>query len=130
MSKFGRSSLLALGPSRFASDSVVHARAARDRFQSEDIHDLKDEFTGCAEASLRPRFGSFRGEEVMFELKQCKQCAQTIESGELFARFKNPAADEPPLFFHHRGRGDCYWQYLRDRVLKVQGQPRQNNQAA
>ena len=59
----------------------------------------------------------------MFEVKQCKQCAQTIDKGELFARFKNPVPAEPPLFFHHRGRGDCYWQYLRDQVLKVQGYP-------
>ena len=57
----------------------------------------------------------------MLEPKRCKQCGQPIDDGELFARFKNPVAAEPALFFHHRGRGDCYWQYLRDQVLKVQG---------
>jgi hypothetical protein len=57
----------------------------------------------------------------MSEVKQCTQCAQTIESGELFVKFKNPDPAQPPLFFHHRGRGDCYWEYLRDQVLKVQG---------
>jgi hypothetical protein len=66
----------------------------------------------------------------MSELNQCKQCAERIETGELFARFKNPDPSQPPLVFHHRGRGDCYWQYLRDQVLKVQGRRRPTAQAA
>jgi predicted RNA-binding Zn-ribbon protein involved in translation (DUF1610 family) len=67
--------------------------------------------------------------ETMSEPK-CKQCAQEIQAGESFARFKNPNPSEPVLFFHHRGRGDCYWEYLRDEVLKVQGRPRHNLKAA
>jgi hypothetical protein len=67
--------------------------------------------------------------ETMLELK-CKQCAQDIEAGEMFVRFKNPNPSEPALFFHDRGRGDCYWEYLRDEVLKVQGRPRHNLKAA
>jgi hypothetical protein len=63
---------------------------------------------------------------IMSEPNQCKQCAQSIETGEMFARFKNPDPMQPPLVFHHRGRGDCYWLYLRDQALKVQGQPRPN----
>jgi len=58
----------------------------------------------------------------MSELK-CKHCDREIQAGELFVRFKNPNPSETALFFHHRGRGDCYWEYLRDKVLKVQGRP-------
>jgi len=60
----------------------------------------------------------------MPEVKQCTQCGRTIESDELFAKFKNPNPAQPPLFFHHRGPADCYWEYLRDQVLKVRGYPR------
>lgn len=56
----------------------------------------------------------------MFEIKSCKQCGQSIEIGEAFARFKDPDNTGGTLFFHQRGRGDCYWQYLRDKILKVQ----------
>ena len=66
----------------------------------------------------------------MSEAKQCKQCGETIEDGELFVRFKNPDLNQPPLFFHHRGRGDCYWEYLRDHVLKARGYPRVGAKAA
>ena len=74
--------------------------------------------------------GISKSEEIMSELKYCKQCAETIEIGELFARFKNPDPTQSPLFFHHRGRGDCYWRYLRDQVLKFQGRPSQHTKAA
>jgi hypothetical protein len=66
----------------------------------------------------------------MPEVQQCTLCGRTIESGELFVKFKNPDPNRPPLFFHHRGRGDCYWEYLRDQVLKVQGHRRQHIRVA
>ncbi len=56
----------------------------------------------------------------MPEVQQCAKCGRIIESGEVFVRFKNPNPNQPPLFFHHRGGGNCYWEYLRDQVLKVQ----------
>jgi hypothetical protein len=48
----------------------------------------------------------------------------------VFVKFKNPNPNQPPLFFHHRGGGNCYWGYLRDQVLKVQSHRRQHTQVA
>jgi hypothetical protein len=56
----------------------------------------------------------------MSEVQQCAKCGRIIESGEVFVKFKNPNPNQPPLFFHHRGGGNCYWEYLRDQVLKVE----------
>jgi hypothetical protein len=64
----------------------------------------------------------------MPEVQQCTKCGRIIESGEVFVRFKNPNPNQPPLFFHHRGGGNCYWEYLRDQVLKVQTHRRQHIQ--
>jgi hypothetical protein len=95
---------------------------------------LKKDVNQCkrtSTSSAKPvRSRSSRSEETMSELKQCKQCTESIETGDLFVRFRNPDPSQPPLVFHHRGRGDCYWRYLRDQVLKVQGQPRPTAQAA
>jgi hypothetical protein len=66
----------------------------------------------------------------MPEVQQCAKCGRIIEIGEVFAKFNNPNPNQPPLFFHHRGGGNCYWEYLRDQVLKVQGHRRQHIQVA
>jgi hypothetical protein len=56
----------------------------------------------------------------MSESKKCHQCGQSIDHFHAFARLKNPAVGEIGyLYFHQRGRGDCYWQYLRDTIIKV-----------
>jgi hypothetical protein len=44
----------------------------------------------------------------MPEVQQCAKCRRIIESGEVFVKFKNPNPNQPPLFFHHRGGGNCY----------------------
>jgi hypothetical protein len=66
----------------------------------------------------------------MPEVQQCAKCGRIIESEEVFVKFKNPNPNQPPLFFHHRGGRNCYWEYLRDQVLKVQGHRRQHIQVA
>ena len=69
------------------------------------------------------------------EVQQCKKCGRIIESGEVFVRFKNPNPNpnpnpnQPPLSSPSRRR-NCYWEYLRDQVLKVQGHRRQRIQFA
>ena len=53
--------------------------------------------------------------------KKCHLCGQDIETGQSSARMKNPAIGELGyLYFHQRGRGDCYWQFLRDTIVKSQ----------
>jgi hypothetical protein len=57
----------------------------------------------------------------MPEAKTCHQCGQSIDLFHPFARLKNPAVGEIDyLYFHQRGRGDCYWQYLRDTIIKAE----------
>lgn len=57
----------------------------------------------------------------MSEAQTCHQCGQSIDLFHRFVRLKNPAVGETDyLFFHQRGRGDCYWQYLRDAIIKAQ----------
>jgi hypothetical protein len=49
----------------------------------------------------------------------CHQCGQRIEIDQHFARMKNRTVGEIGyIYFHQRGRGDCYWRYLRDSILK------------
>jgi hypothetical protein len=56
----------------------------------------------------------------MSESKTCHQCGQTIDLHP-FAQLKNPAVGEINyLYFHQRGHGDCYWQYLRETIIKAQ----------
>jgi hypothetical protein len=53
--------------------------------------------------------------------KTCHQCGQYIEIDQHFARMKNPAVGQIGyIYFHQRGRGDCYWEYLRDTIKKAQ----------
>jgi hypothetical protein len=55
----------------------------------------------------------------MLETKKCHQCGEEIEIGQNAARMKNPAVGEIGyIYFHQRGRGDCYWQFLRDTIVK------------
>jgi hypothetical protein len=57
----------------------------------------------------------------MCDLNTCHQCGQCIKIDEQFARMKNPAVGEIGyIYFHQRGRGDCYWEYLRDTIKKAQ----------
>jgi hypothetical protein len=57
----------------------------------------------------------------MSEAKTCHQCRQSIDLSHPFSCLKNPAVGEIDyLYFHQRGRGDCYWQYLRDTIIKPQ----------
>jgi hypothetical protein len=55
----------------------------------------------------------------------CRQCNQTIEPGENFARFKKPRTNGDKEsdydYYHHRQKGnDCYWVFLRDLVVQAQ----------
>jgi hypothetical protein len=57
----------------------------------------------------------------MCNAKTCHQCGQCIAINQQLARIKNPRLGEIGyIYFHQRGRGDCYWQYLRDTVIKAQ----------
>jgi hypothetical protein len=57
----------------------------------------------------------------MSESKTCHQCGESVDFVHSFARLKSPAVGETDyLYFHQRGRGDCYWQYLRATIVKVQ----------
>ena len=52
--------------------------------------------------------------------RTCHQCRQPIGSDQNYARMKNPILGEIGfVYFHQRGRGDCYWQYLRDTIIKA-----------
>jgi hypothetical protein len=67
-------------------------------------------------------WGTKKAKEAhMSEAKTCHQCGQGIDLLHPFARLKNPAVGEIDyLYFHQRGRGDCYWQYLRETIIKAQ----------
>jgi hypothetical protein len=56
----------------------------------------------------------------MLDSRTCHQCGQLIESDKDCARMKNPAQGEIGyIYFHQRGRGDCYWQHLRDTIVSI-----------
>jgi hypothetical protein len=53
----------------------------------------------------------------------CEYCHLVIAPGENTAQFKKPGTREY-FFFHRRENKDCYWKFLRDRILKAPGKPR------
>jgi len=57
----------------------------------------------------------------MLDNRKCHQCGEDIEIGQDSARMKNPAIGEIwYIYFHQRGRGDCYWRFLRDTIARSQ----------
>jgi hypothetical protein len=69
----------------------------------------------------------------MPEVQRCTKCGRIIgvekcSSSSKIPIVKNPNPNQPSLFFHHRVGGNCYWEYLRDQVLKVQGHRREHIQ--
>ena len=63
----------------------------------------------------------------------CDQCKEKIEPGEKLKAQRKPGTPGNVLadfyHFHARRDHDCYWQYLRDRVLKLRAQAKDPIQA-
>jgi hypothetical protein len=52
----------------------------------------------------------------------CEYCHLVIAPGEQTAQFKAPRSTQT-LTFHRREPRDCYWKYLRDKIVNVPGKP-------